>query len=128
MTCCFHGGLLSSWRLESVDCGFPPLFITAKNCVEPSFVLFAVVPVAVVVISMPPESLLFCLSLLDSVSSSNWSELSAADGMVGRKRTLRRPGGDIDPDKSRCASSWFTACCRTSRGFGPGIDCRVMPE
>lgn len=45
-------------------------------------------------------------------SSSRMTLLSAADGMVGRKRTLSRGGDD---DRS-VVSSW-TACCRTSRGL-----------
>lgn len=69
------------------------------------------------------------LFLLLSVSSSSWILLSAADGIVGRNRTPRRPpgGGDREPERSRWVSSDATACCRTRRGFGPGIDWRDIP-
>uniref|UniRef100_A0A2M4D507 Putative secreted protein n=1 Tax=Anopheles darlingi TaxID=43151 RepID=A0A2M4D507_ANODA len=57
-----------------------------------------------------------------AVSSSSCTLLSAADGIVGRKRTPSR-GGEQD---SSCVSS-CTADWRTSRGLPPGIDCRAVP-
>lgn len=54
-------------------------------------------------------------------SSSMMQLLSAADGMVGKKRTFNR--GD-EHDCSICSSC--TACCRTNRGFVLIID--DLPE
>jgi len=55
--------------------------------------------------------------------SSSSTLLSAADGIVGKKRTPRR-GGEQD---NSCESSVTIADWRTSRGFDPGIDC-LPPE